>query len=212
MNTENLILSNMYIQGYLRKGCENMATMISTKKDYMIEMCVSNYTFIDNMKSNYYICIFRFKDSLGNPLFELHLNEVQVLIMLDNINEYFSCERLFDLRLVSDIKSLTPGITNSINIFHNYDTYNKETEDFMHILEIQEYNSYNETYFNRLRIEMSSEDMEALSNVIYFVFLLDVDENVEFSDTFREANLSNIDYELLDSLYFDYKRRESNNQ
>lgn len=206
----NAIIKNMVDQGSVKKG-ESMATVISTKKDYVIELerkDISNFNMIAYTNSGcYYICILRFKDKMGQLLLELHLNELQVLRMIDNINEYFSAGwQLFDLCLLSDIMSLQPGVTDSINIFHNYDTFIESESDYMHILEVKEYNKYTESMVNRLRIEMSQEDMEALCNVLYFIFLIDIDETVEFTDAFRSANLQNIDSYMLTDFYNEQHR------
>ncbi len=200
----NAILKNMYEQGSVRRD-NSMATIITTKKDYKIELerkDIANPNMANYTAGFYYICILRFKDMMGNLLLELHLNEMQVLTMIDNINEYFSAGwRLYDMSLLSNILSLQPGTIDSIAIFHNETTYNEKEYDYTHILEIKEYNKYTESIINRLRIEMSQEDMEALCNVLYFIFLIDIDETVEFTDAFRSANLDNVDSYMLTDFY-----------
>jgi len=205
----NAILKNMINQGSVLKG-DSMASIISTRKDYVIELerkDISNYNLISGTSGNLYICILRFKDNMGRVILELHLNEIQALRMIDGINEYFSNSySLTDMVLLSDILTIESGITDSICI--TYAGFDERINEFIYVLEVKEYNKNNEMVINRLRIEMDQDKLEALCNVMYFIYLIDIDETIDFSDNFVVANLQNIDIELLE----DIKGEQYNNE
>ena len=85
-NTQFTILSNLYYSGVMKK--EDMAIIETFNKDFKIELVRKESKLWFTDKSFKFLCIFKFYNSLGLPLFEIVTNEIDIFIMIDNIYHY----------------------------------------------------------------------------------------------------------------------------
>lgn len=199
MSVMNAILNNMYDQNSIQRESESKVRFITSKKDFIIELErqeISNSNFqLEN--ANCYTCSVIIRDRISNNiLLKLDFNINQILIILDNLNSYFiGGDNLFDLNLISNvINSSNMSSTFSLTVYHNYDTYDKQIEDFIHVLEIDENNSFYNSSIPRFKIDFFTNDLLTLMDLMYFTFLIDV---VSTEEIYAQSEVSTIDYGVL---------------
>ena len=164
MNTENVILSNMYYQGTVKH--ENMARL--KLKDFIIELNREEVqtTFLNIQYE--YRCNIVFKDLLGRPIRALSLNENQARILVDNIST-FVYDEYTELNCLGDI--------SSTNIAETYGIRLSATEvngDFSVLFQVICYNNVLNTSFPVISTVMSLEELDKFCDLMFFIFLVDL--------------------------------------
>lgn len=164
-NTQFTILSNLYYSGVMKK--EDMAIIETFNKDFKIELVRKESKLWFTDKSFKFLCIFKFYNSLGLPLFEIVTNEIDIFIMIDNIYHYNE-NNINEIEIPintnsSNLKRYKFIFTRNLNVYNNT------------IMTITEYDIIQKRYIDRIKIEFDEDTFNSFTNLIYFTFLIDID-------------------------------------
>lgn len=151
INSSLSIMLNLYECGFIKEDENNVAVIKSTNNDYEIQFKRIN---INSQFNNYfnYFCNFKFLDNqLKIVLFEMNLSEIEVSILVDSLYQY----------LEFNMKDITIPF-----------------RQFRIVLDQVELNNYNmyiyENNLKRLSIKFDDTDLLDYINIMYFVFLIDL--------------------------------------
>ena len=168
------MMINMYEQGSLIKGENDMSTFTTKNKDYIITMTRESTTKSRwaGFQTYKYICTFSISNGI-RELYKFNLSEIDVLVMLDNINELLT-ENLFSTVLTDKGRISDPNIAIGLFITKVYN--NSYMSDPIYNLEIFDIYLAAKQSVKRLIIEFDEDSLEDFANLVYFTFLIDTEE------------------------------------
>lgn len=171
-NTTLLCLKNMYLANLIDKEDKpDMAIFKTINNDYIIELERKEVS-IWNEDNNYkYLCTFIFKNSIGIPILQLTTSEEYIKNLLDVIYNYIEFN-MFDIFTEFNGSNLN---TNYFSFRFQKDTDNSDND----ILTVYQSNLYDHNQLiPRIKIEFNSESLADFLNLIYFIFLIDIDDSL----------------------------------
>ena len=161
---EYTIINNMYYQGTVNKS--DMAHI--QLRDFYVEIIREDVEKTFFNIQYYYICRIVFKDLLGRIVREIVLNENQARILLDNMST-FIYDNYTELVCLSDITSTNIAETYGFKL-----SATEENGDFCVLFQVICYNSVLGTSFPVISTVMSLDELDKLTDIMYFIFLIDL--------------------------------------
>lgn len=182
-NISTNIMMNMYTQGSLVKNDNEIARYLTANNEYVIELSrrpVEKIMWGDN-NSYRYICTIAFKDLLGREILELNMTEVDILIMIDNIEEFLA-DQMMDEWLCDKIKSNDIFKLYKLHLNRPYNNHYISNPDYF--ISIFEFDKH--TNIESLKISVYFNDNSLLDfiDIVYFTFLADIDEGSLIENNF----------------------------
>lgn len=165
----NNFMINMYVSGLI-KGDSDMATFKTINKDYTIELERKEHKLWETDNSYKYLCKFIFKNNLGIPVFELLTSENDIFVLIDNIWQYSECNLPEVVVPINSANALMKSY--NMKFTRNERVYNNS------FLTISEYDPISQTMINRVVIEFDEDSLFEFTNLIYFMFLIDIDGGI----------------------------------
>lgn len=154
---------NLYNSGLVKQDEVTTSELISTNNDYKIILQRKDAKLWYSDNSFKFICKFNFKDIIGNSIFEIILNELDIFCLLDNMYQFL------EFNMSDFFTSFNYNGKNYIfkfeKSFHNKDNY---------IMTIFENNNIFNYKLDRIRIEFDENKLLEFVDLIYFTFLIDV--------------------------------------
>ena len=165
----------MILQGSIRKESE-MSIFTSPMKDYTIEMERTPVSIWFTENSFKYFCKFTFKNNLGIKVLELTTTEEDITRFLENV--YTAIE--FGMSSIPEhFNPNSSGLQMfSFMIDRDLAFLNSFT------LTVLQYNPMNQVLIPRLKIDLPDDNFYEFLNLIYFSFLIDIDERLINSPDF----------------------------
>jgi hypothetical protein len=167
-NIERIVLNSIF-----RKGKnDNMALFKTFENDYSIELSRIDrrlWSFGGNFE---YICKFRFINNLN---IEITTTEIDMFGFIDAIYQYL------EFNMIDITYSLNNTSLSNFSI-----SFYKDIETNNHNMIISEYNSIIGSMINRLKITFDEDKLSEFLDLIYFTFLIDIDERGEMSSSLME--------------------------
>ena len=149
----------------------DMAIFKTINNDYIIELERKEVS-VWNEDNNYkYLCTFIFKNSIGIPILQLTTSEEYIKNLLDVVYNYIEFN-------MNDIFTEFNGSNLNTNYFSfrfqkDIDNFNNNT------LTVYQSNLYDHNQLiPRIKIEFDSESLADFLNLIYFIFLIDIDDSL----------------------------------
>lgn len=176
----SLVLINMYSMGFItNKGEDTMNIIRTCKNDYNIKLernKITHKSWITNNGSNY-ICSFTIYDNISNrELISFIVNEVDILVLLDNLNEFMSSNLIFNEYLITGKSKYNLNIDYTLTMIQEYNNYYISNPDCY--LLVNEIDKIANTNTNRLKIYFDEDTISILANLIFSTFLLDIDNDM----------------------------------
>lgn len=165
----NNTLISLYYLGVVKK--EDMAKLETLNKDYIIEIERKDFKLWCTDYSYKYLCKFYFKNNFGITTLELTTCEIDIFVLIDNMCQFYE------------------NNLNEITIHFNASNLNLEqfifrfsrNENGNYNLLISIYNPVYQIMINKLNIEFSEKKFLDFVDIIYFVFLIDIEDFDQYS-------------------------------
>lgn len=180
MSVESSIMLNMYYAGLIDKKEENnMAELKSLYNEYTIhfERKGNRWSIGGTARGGNYSnfnCIIRLSNNLGISILEINTTEINIFILVDNLYTLISTDTLKEINI--PIQS----IDKKFNQYTFYFIKNNEN----HLIEfyIYEINCIYHQKILRLKLLFDDKILDNFLNILYFIFLIDLDEESYFEE------------------------------
>lgn len=187
MNLTNQIINNMYNNGNIKD--ENMATFTTYDNQYRFELSRENAQLWYTDTSYKFKCKIKIYDNLTNNLLRtITCSEEDIKNILDcytQMNDYCT-QNIY-------VPPFNPHNSNGNFYFIEMELYRVNMmEDIMEDISsrwfnINEYNPLNNTTVRVISIKMDVDELEELIDIMYFIFLIDIESNPNSLIPYNEA-------------------------
>lgn len=159
----NNTLISLYYLGVVKK--EDMAKLETLNKDYNIEIERKDFRLWSTNYSYRYLCKFYFKNNFGINILELTTCELDIFSLIDCMSQFYE-DNLNDIAIHFN--------AHNLNLEQFIFKFTRNGNNNINLL-ISIYNPIYQIIINKLNIEFDEKKFLDFVDIMYFVFLIDID-------------------------------------